>query len=205
MDDNSMPVDFVSRESDVESDWETDGDLGDLSVSDTEEATEIMTPSEGSSDSEWMETPALSDESRESDGETGGEIDGSVGDMHALDEFNNTVAEERTGNLTPADQFSEPEWLEISNDSSESNGEANRQIDESGSEQHFVSLRLQEEPHDNPSLGLLGRLPRTVRDTIYDLCYQEKRYRVDLRRRKSPRVLHFSINALLPQIRLVSR
>ena len=237
MDDNSMPIDLLSHESDVESDWEIEESTGDLSVSDTEEATgiltpserssdseweidesisdlnvsdteeatEILTPSEGSSDSEWMETPALSDESGESDVEAGGEIDESVGDMHALDEYNSIVTEEKTGNLTASDKFSEAVSIESSNESSESDGEAGEQIDETDSEQYLASLPLPEKPHDNPSLGLLGRLPRKIRDTIYDLCHQDKRYSINLRRRKNPGTLHFTISALLPQMRLTSR
>jgi hypothetical protein len=65
---------------------------------------------------------------------------------------------------------------------------------------------------DEPGLGLLGRLPRELRDQIYDLCHQEKHYTNALcyeftmyGRRSNPGTVRFKIRALLPQLRLLSK
>lgn len=77
---------------------------------------------------------------------------------------------------------------------------------ESDSEQAIANLPLpQEVSHDNPSLGLLDRLPREIRDAIWDQRYQEKNYNICLRRKNSHGTVNFSVNALLPQLRLVSK
>jgi hypothetical protein len=65
---------------------------------------------------------------------------------------------------------------------------------------------------DEPGLGLLSRLPRTVRDQIYDLCHQNKNYTNALcyqstvyRKRTNPGTIRFKIRAPLPQLRLLSK
>jgi hypothetical protein len=63
---------------------------------------------------------------------------------------------------------------------------------------------LQEKPRVNPSLALLDRLPRGLRDTIYDLCHQVKKYDLHLRHGNIPGTLRFRINAPLPQMRLIN-
>jgi hypothetical protein len=65
---------------------------------------------------------------------------------------------------------------------------------------------------DEPGLGLLSRLPRALRDKIYDLCHQNKNYTNALchqsavyRRRTNPGTVRVKIRAPLPQLRLLSK
>ena len=53
---------------------------------------------------------------------------------------------------------------------------------------------------DNPGLGLLSRLPKELRDGIWDLCTQEKHYEVD---EYGP--FRFQVHAPLSHLRLVSK
>ena len=104
--------------------------------------------------------------------------------MNVSDEPNNTgsdadaTAEEETRNLNTSDESSH------SDDSSESDGE-----------QPFASLSIPEKLIDNPSLGLFDRLPKELRDIIYDLCHQEKRYNIGLNDGRTPGTLRLRINA----------
>jgi hypothetical protein len=66
--------------------------------------------------------------------------------------------------------------------------------------------------HDEPGLGLMSRLPRELRDKIYDLCHQDKHYTNELwyqstlyRRRNNPGTVSIKIHAPLPQLRLLSK
>jgi hypothetical protein len=124
----------------------------------------------------------------EREGEAVWEINENFGGLIASDNHNNIGSE--TGVATNG----EIRDLNVTNESSDSH-----------SEQPLVSFPPQEKPDDNSSLGLLGLLPRELRDTIWDQCYQEKEYDICLRRKKSPGTVNFSINALLPQLRLVSK
>jgi hypothetical protein len=63
-----------------------------------------------------------------------------------------------------------------------------------------------------PGLGLLGRLPRELRDQIYDLCHQKKHYTNALcyeftmyGRRSNSGKVRFKICAPLPQLRLLNK
>jgi hypothetical protein len=165
---------------------------------------------------EWPETAVLAAESAGSDGESDGEADG--------------VAEEKTGDpndLDDASQGSEMEWqfdekveeLKLSDESSKGDGEEAGDLnlpnepsdsDESSerdSEKNIDSLSSfspQERPHDDPSLGLFSRLAQELRDKIYDLCRQEKRYSINLEHGHIPGKIRFHVNAPLPQMRLIN-
>jgi hypothetical protein len=67
-------------------------------------------------------------------------------------------------------------------------------------------------PHDEPGLGLLSRVPRELRDKIYDLCHQDKHYTNKLCYESSrnliptnPGTVRIKIHAPLPQLRLLSK
>jgi hypothetical protein len=145
---------------------------------------------------EWPEPAVIWDESSdrgsEGDGDSGGEAD--------------DATEEKTeypNDLDDASQGSEMDWqfdekfedLKLSDESSKGDGEEGGDLNlpnepsdpdescESDMERNIDSLNSfspREKPHDDPSLGLFSRLPPELRDNIYDLCHQEKRYSITL-------------------------
>jgi hypothetical protein len=131
---------------------------------------------------------------RERDGEAVWEIKESFGGLIVSDNHNNTTSE------TDAAANEETGGLNVTNDSSDS-----IEHSESHRERSVASLLPQEKPDDSPSLGMLGRLPQEIRDYIWDLCYQEKEYEICLCDELSPGTVNFCVNALLPQLRLISK
>ena len=70
--------------------------------------------------------------------------------------------------------------------------------------EHFPcldSLLPCEEPREHTSLGLLEKIPLEIRDTIYDLCVQEKQYEIE----QLCGPLRFQVHAPLSQCRLISK
>jgi hypothetical protein len=93
----------------------------------------------------------------------------------------------------------------------ENTGDSNdsEQASQSGSEMDWQYDDVPEDPkapqeagkaQDDPGLGLMTRLPKMLRDGIYDMCIQEKRYEIS---DNGP--VCFQVHAPLSHLRLVSK